>query len=717
MANQLEFLMQLYMMNLIQQQQQQLIQQQTLQQQNKDITTTAAAATTTTSIANAADFASLMLKKQPLQQEQHQSPNNCSSSASSCSNSSISSNIINTTSDNDNYFNTHNNSALQQQLIYNNSINNPVNFSKSFLQSSTVTSTPQEKVTTTSISDIYDNVMVTRSDKNSTQPVTLMTATDAEADIEEEEPLLSTGTSSCTSSGDGPVLETTDSFSSPLTPITPMKQGYVLSSSRSTSAQDISEDNTKSLNMFADSEDSSYSQKILKTSSDTGVGDEMAESNRVAVKIETNCVNLDSINASNGSGSAESILQNEESLKHLKKFPSYLECESLTCRQEHIREHFHCYDQPCCGKVLTKRDEIIRHLKWHKKRKESLAYGFLRFSSSDDCSQSFNPGCIYNWKQTHYHCVEEGCPKVYVSTSDVQMHANYHRKNSEIIQEGFKRFRAIEDCKTESCPFYEKKTSHYHCRRENCQFTFKNKADMEKHKSYHLRDERLTQDGFKKILKTEACPFENCRFSNVCNHIHCVRENCNYILHSSSQLVSHKRKHDRLDGEQAYNNFKRAKKDSSEDDSPKSSTQTDVSTPLSSLTAESNNFQFLARKRGRPPKKIQLSNEAKKTKMEPLEQTTTTCMPPIGLPFPPFLPHMNSNSQDGISTPNFQLTHLMAMFQLQNPLFYQNLYPEGLFGLGGSVGALGLPSQNSIFPTPASTPAQSFVKSEKKQSD
>jgi len=63
-------------------------------------------------------------------------------------------------------------------------------------------------------------------------------------------------------------------------------------------------------------------------------------------------------------------------------------------------------------------------------------------------------------------------------------------------------------------------------------------------------------DGFKKILKTEVCPFDACKFSTVCNHIHCVREGCDYILHSSSQMISHKRKHDRQDGEQAYQQFK-----------------------------------------------------------------------------------------------------------------------------------------------------------------
>lgn len=169
---------------------------------------------------------------------------------------------------------------------------------------------------------------------------------------------------------------------------------------------------------------------------------------------------------------------NEENLRHLRKFSSYLECENSLCRQENLREHFHCYEEPCQGKILSKKDDIIRHLKWHKKRKESLLLGFARFSSSDDCEPDYGNGCVYNWKQTHYHCVFEECSKVYVSTSDVQMHANFHRKNSEIVQEGFRRFRAHENCRIVECPFYGKRTSHYHCCREGCNHTFKNKADM-----------------------------------------------------------------------------------------------------------------------------------------------------------------------------------------------------------------------------------------------
>lgn len=75
-----------------------------------------------------------------------------------------------------------------------------------------------------------------------------------------------------------------------------------------------------------------------------------------------------------------------------------------------------------------------------------------------------------------------------------------------------------------------------------------------------MKDEQLARDGFKKFLKTEQCPYERCRFSRICNHIHCVRESCFYVLHSSGQLLSHKRKHDRIDSEKAYRRYKMAQK-------------------------------------------------------------------------------------------------------------------------------------------------------------
>lgn len=85
-------------------------------------------------------------------------------------------------------------------------------------------------------------------------------------------------------------------------------------------------------------------------------------------------------------------------------------------------------------------------------------------------------------------------------------------------------------------------------------------ARTEKHKTYHISNDLLARDGFKKFMKNEPCSFDRCRFSLQSNHIHCIRENCFYVLHSSGQMFSHKRKHERHDSEQAYQKYKLTQK-------------------------------------------------------------------------------------------------------------------------------------------------------------
>lgn len=53
---------------------------------------------------------------------------------------------------------------------------------------------------------------------------------------------------------------------------------------------------------------------------------------------------------------------------------------------------------------------------------------------------------------------------MYTSTSDVMTHENFHKKNTQLINDGFQRFRATEDCGTADCQFYGQKTTHFHCR-------------------------------------------------------------------------------------------------------------------------------------------------------------------------------------------------------------------------------------------------------------
>ncbi|KAF8565508.1 hypothetical protein P879_01123 [Paragonimus westermani] len=223
----------------------------------------------------------------------------------------------------------------------------------------------------------------------------------------------------------------------------------------------------------------------------------------------------------------------------IHKYSSHEECGSPRCQSSSLREHYHCKS---CNKIIIRREEMIRHAKWHRKREESLQYGFMRYSPGDDCTIS---ECVHNGRQTHYHCLKPNCTKVYISTSDVQMHANFHRKDAVIIQEGFQRYRASESCGIQSCPFTLERTTHFHCRRVNCHFTFKNKADMEKHKLHHQKNDHFAKEGFRKYIKCETCGFPSCKYSGIINHIHCIRPGCDYVVHSSSQILSHKRKHDR----------------------------------------------------------------------------------------------------------------------------------------------------------------------------
>nr|XP_045243283.1 zinc finger protein castor homolog 1 isoform X2 [Macaca fascicularis] len=225
------------------------------------------------------------------------------------------------------------------------------------------------------------------------------------------------------------------------------------------------------------------------------------------------------------------------------KFSGSQHCGHIHCAYQY-REHYHCLDPECNYQRFTSKQDVIRHYNMHKKRDNSLQHGFMRFSPLDDCSVYYH-GCHLNGKSTHYHCMQVGCNKVYTSTSDVMTHENFHKKNTQLINDGFQRFRATEDCGTADCQFYGQKTTHFHCRRPGCTFTFKNKCDIEKHKSYHIKDDAYAKDGFKKFYKYEECKYEGCVYSKATNHFHCIRTGCGFTFTSTSQMTSHKRKHER----------------------------------------------------------------------------------------------------------------------------------------------------------------------------
>ena len=85
------------------------------------------------------------------------------------------------------------------------------------------------------------------------------------------------------------------------------------------------------------------------------------------------------------------------------RFYNGQDCKGPHCQDLGYKEHYHCLD--CTFKVFVKKEEMVRHYKWHKKREESLQHGFMRYSPMDDCSSKFG-ACTHNSRQTHYHCLQ-----------------------------------------------------------------------------------------------------------------------------------------------------------------------------------------------------------------------------------------------------------------------------------------------------------------------
>lgn len=282
--------------------------------------------------------------------------------------------------------------------------------------------------------------------------------------------------------------------------------------------------------------------------------------------------------------------------KYITKFTASNPCNQQLCPHRN-REHYHCIDNDCNYQRFTNKSDVKRHYNMHKKRDNSLLHGFMRFAPSDECRAHFNGPCMYNGKSTHYHCLHSGCSKVYTSTSDVMTHKKFHIKDEELAKNGFQRYRATDCCEWDDCQFNDMRTTHFHCTREGCRFRFKNKCEMEKHKSYHIKDDNYTRQGFKKFYKNEMCPFKSCQWNQKTNHFHCLRPNCTESFSSTNQAISHKRKHERESSTSTTNCLTAIRSDLLQENAPQhqgasfSSTRFEAPISSSPSSLKSNNLE------------------------------------------------------------------------------------------------------------------------------
>lgn len=72
----------------------------------------------------------------------------------------------------------------------------------------------------------------------------------------------------------------------------------------------------------------------------------------------------------------------------------------------------------------------------------------------------------------------------------------------------FQRFRATEECNADFCSFAGQRTTHFHCIRDSCNYTFKNKAEMGMNTMQNMHFQSNPFQYFVQINKNAKCLFK-----------------------------------------------------------------------------------------------------------------------------------------------------------------------------------------------------------------
>lgn len=95
-------------------------------------------------------------------------------------------------------------------------------------------------------------------------------------------------------------------------------------------------------------------------------------------------------------------------------------CERADCELSRKSSHFHCQR---CEFACTDSSKVMAHRKQHEKLDNIASLGFERVLGTAECTI---PGCSYNTKQTHYHCLSDGCQQAVLGPSMMQAHREKH---------------------------------------------------------------------------------------------------------------------------------------------------------------------------------------------------------------------------------------------------------------------------------------------------
>ena len=160
------------------------------------------------------------------------------------------------------------------------------------------------------------------------------------------------------------------------------------------------------------------------------------------------------------------------------RFHCSSDCGYMRCAYRQSVTHFHCV-RPECGYGFSDKSRIIQHRLRHERLDKLMGGEFQQFRATVCCGRG---DCEFSEKASHFHC--QKCAFVCADSSKVLAHRKYHAKMDNISNNGFAKFGALQPCGVMLCN-YNRKQTHYHCMHDGCNHAVLGPAQMAPHKLKH----------------------------------------------------------------------------------------------------------------------------------------------------------------------------------------------------------------------------------------
>ena len=154
------------------------------------------------------------------------------------------------------------------------------------------------------------------------------------------------------------------------------------------------------------------------------------------------------------------------------------DCGYIRCAYRQSVTHYHCV-RPECGYGFSDKSRILQHQFRHERLDKLMGDEFQQFRATVRCGRG---DCEFSEKASHFHC--QKCAFVCADSSKVLAHRKYHTKMDNISNNGFQKFGSLQGCGMTMCS-YSRKQTHYHCMHDGCNHAVLGPAQMAPHKLKH----------------------------------------------------------------------------------------------------------------------------------------------------------------------------------------------------------------------------------------